>query len=332
MRRKLTTEEFKKKGKELFGNRFDYSESVYVTAHTKIKISCRKHGELTNNLTPNKHLRRDGGCKKCQTEKASQRLRMSLVSFLESAKQVHGDEYDYSLVKSFKNQQEQIKIKHKDCGNVFSMTVNKHLMGQGCSYRECVSKKISESNLKTTKDFIEEAIAIHGLEHYDYSNTKYLGAHTKVDIFCNFCQKEFSQTPTAHTSQKQGCATCGEQLRQLGDYLHILKQKGNYIDGVLYLIECFNDEEYFYKIGITKTTAKTRFVPSKMPYDYEVLFELPIGYIRAFEHEQAILDKLASYRYYPKIIFGGNTECLSVNPVEYDIELFELVKTYSQQS
>ena len=73
MSKKKTTEEFIQRGKELFGNRFDYSESVYVNAHTKIKIICRKHGLLTN-LTPNKHLRRNGGCKECKSEKSRREL------------------------------------------------------------------------------------------------------------------------------------------------------------------------------------------------------------------------------------------------------------------
>ncbi len=325
MSKRKTTEEFIQQGKELFGNRFDYSESVYVNAHTKIKIICRKHGLLTN-LTPNKHLRRNGGCKECKSELANKRYKMTLPSFIERAEQLHGQIFDYSLVKEFKNQHEKVKIKHKDCGTVFSMSVYKHLQGQGCSKKECLAKKIARFHTKTNEEFIKEAITIHGKDHYDYSNTNYKNTKLKVNIFCNHCQKEFSITPDSHINGRSGCYECGNQLRQLGGYLFTLKKKGTYIDGVLYLLECFDDDEHFYKIGITKKSVKQRYSGiTKIGYDYECIFELPVGYIRAYEYEQAVLKKLDSYRYRPKKTFGGITECLSINPLEYDLELSELL-------
>ena len=46
MSKKLTTEEFIDKAKEVHGDKYDYSKSVYVDAKTKICIICNEKDEL----------------------------------------------------------------------------------------------------------------------------------------------------------------------------------------------------------------------------------------------------------------------------------------------
>lgn len=62
----LTDEEFVRRGREVHGNKYDYSQSHYVNAHTLIKIICPIHGEFQQN--PNKHITRKCGCPKCRKE------------------------------------------------------------------------------------------------------------------------------------------------------------------------------------------------------------------------------------------------------------------------
>lgn len=59
---------------------------------------------------------------------------------------------------------------------------------------------------KTTKEFIEESIKIHG-KKYDYINTNYVNIKTKVDIFCKI-HGNFSQTAESHLNG-MGCRKCG---------------------------------------------------------------------------------------------------------------------------
>ena len=49
--------------------------------------------------------------------------------------------------------------------------------------------------------------------------------------------------------------------------------------------------------------------------------------IQAFKHEQRILSTYDEYKYSPKIEFGGQSECLSINPCEIDRELQLLIDT-----
>ena len=58
----------------------------------------------------------------------------------------------------------------------------------------------------TTEEFIEKSIVIH--KEYDYSESKYINAHTALTIICKI-HGPFQQRPDAHIHQKQGCPKCG---------------------------------------------------------------------------------------------------------------------------
>jgi len=61
---------------------------------------------------------------------------------------------------------------------------------------------------KTSKDFIDESISVHG-ERYDYSRVRYINSKSKVCIICPD-HGEFWQLPNVHTKQKSGCPRCGK--------------------------------------------------------------------------------------------------------------------------
>ena len=60
--------------------------------------------------------------------------KLTTKQFIEKAKLVHGDKYDYSLVE-YKNSKTKVKIKCNTCNNIFNQTPNDHLSKKGC-YRE----------------------------------------------------------------------------------------------------------------------------------------------------------------------------------------------------
>ena len=66
-----------------------------------------------------------------------------------------------------------------------------------------------------------------------------------------------------------------------------------------------------------------------LPYENEVLLEVPIGMVKAYKTEQAVLSALSKYSYKPEKYFAGQTECLSVNPIEHDPQLAEIAGQYS---
>ena len=188
---KLTTEEFVKKAIEKHGDKYNYDKSIYKNAKTEILITCNqcKKDFLQQASSHYKHGCPDcGGSKKKTTEE-----------FIEDAKKVHGDKYNYEKVE-YVNDREKVILncpieKHGD----FFKSPGKHLQGQGCPNRDCVNKK---SNLRyekqyTTDYFIERAKEKHG-DIYDYSMVNYKNSKIKVIITCTKCKREFAQVPSSH--------------------------------------------------------------------------------------------------------------------------------------
>ena len=116
--------------------------------------------------------------------------------FVVKAKKVHGDRYDYSSVEYVKAI-EKVTIICKEHG-AFEQTPNNHLRGKGC--RAC-----NNNALVDTREFIRRSRLVHG-DKYDYTDTQYVTAQTKVNILCPR-HGDFSQIPYSHM-QGKGCMKC----------------------------------------------------------------------------------------------------------------------------
>ena len=188
--KRLTTEEFIEKAKEIHGDKYDYSKVEYINNKTKVCIICPKHGEFW--IKPNTHLTMHIGCPICK------RKIYNIESFINESKKVHGDKYDYSKV-NYINSQTKVCIICPEHGE-FWQNPNNHINGQGCP--KCIKK------VNNIESFIHKAKEIHG-DKYDYSKVEYINNKTKV---CIICPKhgEFWQRPDAHLYMKAGCSKCKE--------------------------------------------------------------------------------------------------------------------------
>lgn len=182
----MSLELFIKRAALKFGDKYDYSKINYKNMVSKVTIVCPKHGEFLQ--TPRDHIN-GNGCHYCSGHK---------VDFIERAKSIHGNRFDYSLTK-YKNNKTKVTIICKTHGK-FDQFPNSHLKGNGCP------KCHLDSTRKTTDEFINQAIEIHG-NKYDYSKSIYLGALHKVTIICPK-HGEFSQIASDHINGKKGCLKC----------------------------------------------------------------------------------------------------------------------------
>ena len=64
--KKLTTEEFIKKAREVHGDKYDYSKVIYERNNIPVIVICPKHGEFK--ILPVKHIHRHQGCPRCSEE------------------------------------------------------------------------------------------------------------------------------------------------------------------------------------------------------------------------------------------------------------------------
>lgn len=198
MPRKLTTDEFIRRAQKIHGNKYDYSQVVYINRQTKIKIFCKKCS-CWFEKTPMSHIFKKAGCPKCKNSMLSLKFRSALSDFIKKAENIHGSKYDYSQVE-YTNGRTKVEIFCRKCKEYFMQTPSVHLLGSGCPY--------CNKGIKSTKEhFIKRAQEIHG-NKYNYDEVNYINSTTKVLIYCNECHKNFWQTPQNHL-YGCGCQTCG---------------------------------------------------------------------------------------------------------------------------
>jgi very-short-patch-repair endonuclease len=188
---KSNTEEFIKKSKKIHGDKYDYSKVEYKNVNEKVIIICEEHGDFLQ--TPNGNLNGQG-CYKC----GYNMFIFSNNDFINKAKEIHNDKYDYSKINYIK-MNEKVIIVCKEHGD-FEQTPSNHITHKyGC--QKCVGNYLSN-----TEEFIEKAKLIHN-DKYDYSNINYINNHTNVIITCKE-HGDFEQTPQTHLSGC-GCKCCG---------------------------------------------------------------------------------------------------------------------------
>ncbi len=310
-----SAEEFIKKAKKIHGNEYNYDKVEYVTTHSDVIITCIEHGDFPQ--APSGHLS-GHGCPVC-----SGNLKLTTEEFITKAMDKHGNKYNYKKVEYINAKSKVIII--CDDHNEFLQMPDHHVRGEGCP--TCGFNKRVATRTKSQDLFLEQIKKIHE-KRYDYSKVKYNGAFKKIIIICPE-HGEFKQGASDHLCGR-GCPKCADEIRQLGDTLINLIKSGRYIEGSLYVIQIFSSNENFFKIGLTTKTIERRFHSEKnMPYDFEIILDVPIGAIEAYQNEQRVLDKLYKHSYKPHIHFGGETECLSVNPIEHDPYLQDLAERYS---
>ena len=199
MAKKKTTNQFIDEAKNVHGNKYDYSKVIYVNDRTKVCIICPEHGEFFQ--IPSNHLK-GKGCMKCSMKNKPQCLPVGKDVFVEKARKVHGNKYDYSKV-SYVDGLTKVTIicpKHGE----YEQKPQNHLAGCGC--QKCQDEKRGISQKWDIKKFVSEAKNVHG-EKYDYSLVEYRNTDTPVNIICPI-HGIFSQTPYHHVRRKQGCPAC----------------------------------------------------------------------------------------------------------------------------
>jgi len=175
--------------KKVHGDTYDYSLVEYKNTDTKVKIKCKIHGIFEQK--PDNH-KQGHGCPEC----GGHMLKIQ-EHIIKEFKEVHGNKYDYSLVK-YKNAKTKIKIKCKQ-GHTFEQLPGCHKKGYNCPVCSCHIQKTQEQVIKQFRE-------IHG-DKYDYSLVEYIGVDFKVKIKCKI-HGIFNITPYHHYSREQGCPKC----------------------------------------------------------------------------------------------------------------------------
>ena len=237
-------------------------------------------------------------------------------TFIEKANLKHNNLYSYELV-DYQGAHTKIKIICKQHGS-FEQKPSNHLSNHGCPH--CAYEAKAKNQAATAKsEFEAKSREVHNSK-YTYELVDYKNSYTKVSISCPV-HGEFQQKPNDHLSGKQGCPVCA--LSENGWTRTHFKDKcikNNESQGILYILECFNNNERFIKIGITSRSIKQRYKSKTcMPYSYTILHEIVGDPEFIYDLETLLHKKSKNYRYTPNIAFKGHvTECFKADTTYLD--------------
>jgi len=94
MSKVLTTSGFIKKAKSIHGDKFDYENSKYINAKTKIEIKCKKHDYVFFQLS-NQHYYSKFPCEICNIENKKKLFSSNLEDFKSSIINKYGDIFSF---------------------------------------------------------------------------------------------------------------------------------------------------------------------------------------------------------------------------------------------
>jgi hypothetical protein len=236
--------------------------------------------------------------------------------FINQAIEVHGDKYDYSKV-NWMGAFSKILIYCKIHNEYFEQVAHYHLSGCGCS-------KCGEI-LKMKKITKSETLYIEQLDKkcngkYTIKKDSYINDHTKILHYCNI-QKYWFLAKPSHILAGHGCRKCAnivhsKRLKEnpLGwSYSNWEKAgiKSKTFDSFkVYILEIWDENEHFFKIGKTYNTIKRRFEYKKaLPYKWKIL-KTYVGEAKEISVlEQKLKNMNKENKYIPLIEFSGKQEC-----------------------
>lgn len=169
--KKLTTEHWVQQAIEIHGDRFNYTNTVYSTAKTKLKIICSIHGE--QEMLPHHHLRGTGCgiCGKAQIN-ISNGSQLTQAAFIMRGRAISEN---LSFEKTvYKSKREEVVITCKIHGDYITKA---EMILKGCGCPKCTVSKGEQE--------IEKWLISKGINYVIQKTFKglYFERHLKFDFY-----------------------------------------------------------------------------------------------------------------------------------------------------
>lgn len=274
--------------KTKYGDRLDFTDSVFKNVKAPVKAYCKIHHE--HFVTNGKGILLGRGCLKCKSEKISHALSMTQEEYLAEINAAHGEMYGHDSVvyTDAKNNVTVHCYKHGD----FEIQAYAHLRGRGCP--KCSYEAFGLRCKSNTKEFSAKATVLKQ-DKYNYSRAVYVDSHTPVEILCTTCSFAFMQSPTSHLGGS-GCPACAKTGFDASQpaYIYVLTSGD------------------MTKVGITNVSPHSRSLAMTRGSGHE--FSILASFFSASgakvkQVEKAALAWLRSEYKHPSKDFKGYTEC-----------------------
>ena len=226
---------------------YDTSQIYYTNMYEPFTLICKNHGafETTKSFVSNriKGLRKGRLllplCPECIKELSLEEnispkdkniirnilklnnkatpSKQTTEAFIERAKSIHGNKYDYSLTE-YKSAHSKIKFKCNRCGGIIEQQACDHLRTQG-GCRKCGEKESHEPRKLTEKQFWESVLNYNKEKNWnlDFSKSIFKGLNSLITFKCPIhgdISKKARELYKGHGCQKCGCEANGIKARK----------------------------------------------------------------------------------------------------------------------
>lgn len=282
---------------------YDYSGwPSSVTAKSYVTSVCPVHGSWEHLVKT--HVNNGTGCIKCGDRKRGNDLIKGRSYYIERARQVHGDKYDYSLWLHDISGKSKVLTICKQHGR-FCHGVSNHIyQSNGCP--ECngtIKKSVQEWKLKCSE--------VHDGK-YDYSLwPNDITTKTKVTSLCPD-HGGWAHNVDNH-SRGNGCPVCARSFSEKQCCVYILKAEGLNV----------------YKIGTAINPLKrvSELNRRQNIYSFDLVTCRPLNNTRdARAFEYSLHSEYESKRVHHDKYFDGFTELFEFQPQEIHNVIFKLTK------
>ncbi len=219
-RSKWNLEYFLQLAKNIHGDKHDYSlitSDMIKTCKDKVPIVCNRCRYVWSPYIDN-YIRKGTGCPDC-----AKQAKWTLTRFLERARLIHDDKYDYSTIhdKDIRGYKSRIVIICNTCCRKWETSLDSHISSRsGCP--NCAGQVPW-----TLERFLGRVQEIHG-GNFDYSlvtEDHIKNCYSKIPIICNTCNYQWNPCLDSVANNRCGCPDCAGQAswtlqRFLGEGYH----------------------------------------------------------------------------------------------------------------
>lgn len=193
---KVTHEEFMVEVMKAWGDRWDYSQTKYVSSTERLIVTCKEHGDF--NPLPSPFKQGKNSCPKCARKKQFQ----TNDDFIAVAKKTWGDRWDYSqtIYTGMRNPIDVICPKHGKFSTQAQSHINGTMSCKGCSP---INERMSRGK------FIRDATEFYG-DTLDLSKTPAVIKNVYDNVTVTCVKHDFDATRSVRQILRgyNGCDYC----------------------------------------------------------------------------------------------------------------------------
>ena len=205
-RKRISQSKFEDKIKSVHGEKYQYDYSDYSNQRSIMKVKCNKHGIFS--ISAGNFLSGQG-CMRCGRETSAKKRMISTEEWINRAKSVHGNKYDYSK-SLYAGAHEYITITCSVHGDFRQRASNHISLERGCSICAGVKNPTDNKNkLISQQEFLRRCELAHKDSLLDFTKAKYTGSRNKVSVHCNLHGEQMIHA--GNLMRGSGCIQCAHE-------------------------------------------------------------------------------------------------------------------------